>query len=110
MIEFNKFSLELGESGGQVAESSFIYETCPSCGQRFCCFDCDGSQGADENNTESESDVLDRIRINQGFDTIEWFTLALCLGLRKQGIEIDTVKDSINEAITTVSDTIGNQC
>lgn len=45
--------------------------TCPSCGEIQCCFMCDGSKGADENNTEEEEDVMNRLLCNGALDGIE---------------------------------------
>ena len=62
--------------------SSLPRETCPSCGKAACCNDCDGSQGADEENKETAEEAIDRQRYNAFLDAIESITLAhACAGI-----------------------------
>lgn len=49
--------------------------TCPSCGEANCVNGCDGSQGADENNEESEEDAFLRHKYNKSLDILEHVVL-----------------------------------
>lgn len=79
----------VGKSG--KIESNLESETCPSCGNADCNIDCDGSQGADEHNEESEDDVRDRLKYNGFLTALEAIVLAhACAGVdveAKQYIE-----------------------
>jgi len=86
---------------GQITRNDLARETCPSCGERFCQFSCDGSQGADENNTEDENEVLARIQWNAAADGIESLVLALaCVGV---DVESKKFQDSVTAAIDGIS-------
>jgi hypothetical protein len=80
-------------------------ETCPSCGLEDCFNDCDGSQGADENNTESEEDALGRHCVNAGLHTLESFLLSLVCA----GVITESEDPRVNEAIETCLDALGNR-
>ena len=68
------------ENGGGVLDPGLPREICPSCGQAECVNECDGSQGADENNDETEEDAVDRQRYNAFIDAIESVVLAHAVG------------------------------
>lgn len=69
-----------GESGRIV--SGLDREACPSCGVAGCNNECDGSQGADEHNEESEDDVRGRLSYNVFCDALESIVLAhACAGV-----------------------------
>lgn len=51
-------------------------ETCESCGSPTCVNECDGSKGADENNSESEGEAIERQRYNAFLDGVESLALA----------------------------------
>ena len=70
----------VGKSGKIV--SGLERGTCPSCGNADCNMSCDGSQGADEHNEESEGDVEHRIAHNGFLDALEAIVLAhACAGV-----------------------------
>ena len=78
----NKVCLVADSLGGSI-ESGLPRETCPSCGQADCVNECDGAQGADENNTESEEDAIGRQRYNAAVDALESILLAhACAGIK----------------------------
>lgn len=105
----NEITLEIDErqvivlsiegKGGQVA-SSLERETCPSCGQADCCFSCDGSQGADENN--DEEDVSGRLMYNGVLDAIESLALAHAIA----GIDVTDAR--YTEGLRTTLEAAGN--
>lgn len=99
-----QLAIALADDGGTSLESGLERETCPSCGQAECMNDCDGSQGADENNEETEEDALGRQRFNAGLDTIESFMLALV----SSGAITESEDPKVNEALATCLDAIGN--
>ncbi len=86
-------------------DSTFDRATCPSCGQAGCCNDCDGSQGADENNQEEEEDAIARQRYNAGVDTVE----SLLLALVSSGAITESEDPKVNEAIQSCLDAIGHR-
>jgi hypothetical protein len=46
MFDFLVGGKRLVVTGNRI-ESELVRETCPSCGGKSCCFDCDGSQGGE---------------------------------------------------------------
>lgn len=66
-----------GKSG--VIEQGLPRETCPSCDHPDCFNQCDGSQGADDNE-ESEEDAIDRTRSNAVLNSVESIILAHACG------------------------------
>lgn len=88
-----------------LLESKFDRATCPSCGQADCVNDCDGSQGADENNQEEEEDAIARQRYNAGVDTVE----SLLLALVSSGAIAESEDPKVNEAIQSCLDAIGHR-
>ena len=77
----NHLAVATGDgNGGSI--SGLPRETCPSCGQTECVNECDGAQGADENNNESEEDAIGRQRYNAAVDALEAIVLAhACAGI-----------------------------
>lgn len=99
-----QLSINVADDGGTSLESGLERDTCPSCGQAECMNNCDGSQGADENNEETEEDALGRQRFNAGLDTIE----SLMLALVSAKIITESEDPKVNEALQTCLDSIGN--
>ena len=63
-------------------ESGLPRETCPSCDEADCANMCDGAQGADDENTESEYEAIDRQRYNAALNALESIVLAhACAGI-----------------------------
>lgn len=90
-----------GDEGGSIT-SELEREVCPSCGQADCCFSCDGSQGADENNKETEAEVASRLKYNGALDGIE----AMILAHASAGI--DVASPAYLYGIETAIDAAGN--
>lgn len=68
--------VECSEKGIWRITSVYPREICGYCGSESCCFQCDGSQAADdEENPESE--VVARLKINGALNGIESMLLAL---------------------------------
>lgn len=66
--------------GGGSIESDLEREKCPSCGLYDCCFNCDGSTGADD--ACKDHDVELRLSYNGAMDGIEALVLAhACAGI-----------------------------
>jgi hypothetical protein len=81
IVHGNLLSIVTEGNSGSI-ESGLPRETCPSCGLADCVNDCDGAQGADENNDESEEDAVARQRYNAFVDAIESIALAhACAGV-----------------------------
>lgn len=76
-----------------------LFETCPSCGQRDCLYQCDGSNLGE---VQSEDMVAGRIKSNASIDTI----LSLILAHACAGIDIET--SAYLEGIDTAFDAIIN--
>jgi hypothetical protein len=94
--------LSIEGKGGQVV-SSLARAICPSCANSDCCFSCDGSQGADDNNEETEEDVANRLTYNGVMDAIESLVLAhACAG-------INVTSPKYIEGIITTIDAAGNE-
>jgi len=71
------------EAGSGSIDFALPREVCPSCEFGKCFNDCDGSQGADENNKETEEYVLARRSYNASLDVIESLMLAhACAGIK----------------------------
>lgn len=70
-----------GDGGGSIT-SELEREECPSCGKKDCCFSCNGSQGADD----QEEDVLGRLQYNGALDGIE----AMILAHANAGIDVQS--------------------
>jgi hypothetical protein len=86
-----------------VIEKALPKETCSSCGDPFCANHCDGSQGADENNEESEEAAYERARYNAYLDALESIVLAhVCAG-----VKVDDPK--YVEGLVTALDSFSNQ-
>jgi len=57
-------------------------DCCPSCGEPLCANHCDGSQGADESNHETEEEAVERANYNRALDMLEALVLAhACAGI-----------------------------
>ncbi len=97
----NLLSVVVKDGGGSI-ESGLPREVCPSCSEPDCNCSCDGSQGADDNNDESEDDVLGRLQYNAVLDAVESIVLAHAAG----GIKVDDPK--YVEGIETMLEAVGN--
>ena len=74
--------INVSDEGAGTLVSRLDRETCPSCSQADCAVSCDGSQGADENNEETEQDVAARLTYNACLDAVEAVVLAhACAGI-----------------------------
>jgi hypothetical protein len=82
--------------GGVI--TSNLKEPCPHCGQEDCQFDCDGSQGADDEHARDDG----RIAYNAAIDGIE----ALILSAAVAGTDIST--PAFIEAVETAVDVVSN--
>ena len=71
LISGNLLSVVVNGKSGTI-QQGLPRETCPSCDQADCCNQCDGSQGADDNNKESEEDAIDRTRYNMRVRASRW--------------------------------------
>jgi hypothetical protein len=80
MFDFLVGGKRLVVTGNRI-ESELVRETCPSCGGKSCCFDCDGSQGGEFPNSADE--VSGRLRYNGMLDALESIVLAqACAGVK----------------------------
>jgi len=96
-----------------LVSSSLDRAECPSCSQPDCVNDCDGSQGADDANTEDEYDAVCRQRYNAGVDSVESLLLAL-VGegvFWRSGSEDHVWSESpeVNRALQSCLDKLGQQ-
>ena len=91
-----------GGFGGGAIEQGLPRETCPSCNQPLCCWDCDGSQGADESNKETDDNMISRVKYNTVLDTVESLLLAMACA----GIDLNDPK--YTTAVETTLDAAGN--
>jgi hypothetical protein len=94
-----------GELGIMVANGSgqlhapLPREGCPSCDEARCANHCDGSQGADENNTETEEDAHERATYNAALDMLESLVLAhACAGINVESADYLTGVNTALEA------------
>jgi hypothetical protein len=78
---------------------SDLKEPCTHCGQPDCNDDCDGSQGADEENHRDAG----RAQFNAAIDGIESLVLALAVA----GVNVEAPE--VLQAIESAVDAIGNQ-
>ena len=95
-IELSDIILELSGQIGDKDQSgriiwSKLKESCPCCGEPWCDFSCDESQGQwnegeDSIEYESEDDVHDRLLFNEQMDAIEALVLAHACG----GVDVTT--------------------
>jgi hypothetical protein len=78
-------------------------EVCPSCSDPFCCNDCDGAQGADPDNEETEEDARSRLETNCRIEG----TLSLLQNLH--ALNALPPLTPLNSAIANTFDDIGNR-
>lgn len=93
-------TVSVDEHGNGRIETYLSRIACPSCGIPECVHSCDGSQGADENNDESEEDAIERIKHNAALDALESSILAhACAGIKIDDpayvLGIETALDAI---------------
>lgn len=82
--------------GGQL-HPALPRDCCPSCGEPMCANHCDGSQGADESNTETEEDAHERAQYNAGLNMLESLVLAhACAGVK---VESGEYLNGVNTAL-----------
>ena len=82
LISCNLLSFVVNGKSGTI-EQGLPRETCSSCDQADCYNQCDGSQGADDDNKESEQDAIDQTRYNAVLDAVESIILAhACAGIK----------------------------
>ena len=87
------------KDGGRSIESSLPREVCPVLVEPDCNCYCDGSHGADDNNDESEEDVLGRLQYNAILDALESMVLAhACAGIKVDDPRYITGLETILEA------------
>lgn len=101
LISGNLLSVVVNGKCGTI-EQGLPRETCPSCDQADCCNQCDGSQGADDDNKETEEDAIDRTRYNAVLDAVESIILAHACA----GIKVDSPQ--YVEGIETTLEAAGN--
>jgi hypothetical protein len=88
------------EAGGEIVMGSLIdRDKCPSCYCNNCFHDCDGSQGADENNSETEDEAVSRVKRNSFLDGVESLILALVSSGAIAGTEDKTVNEAIQHCL-----------
>lgn len=102
LIADNHITITVKDGGG-VVERGFELETCPSCRRPMCCIDCDGSEGADDSNEETEADAQNRILLNQTLNTIERLLVAHAVA----GINIEDT--AYVEGVNTVLEAVSNE-
>jgi hypothetical protein len=84
LLHGNRLRITVEDGRGEI-DSTLQREVCPSCNDVDCCFECDGSQGADADNKEDEPAVSTRLQYNGFLDAVESIALAhACAGIDVQ--------------------------
>lgn len=78
--------------------STFVHAGCPSCGEQYCCFSCDGSV---KEPFETEEDVGTRLRLNATYDALE--NLVLFHAMQRLDVRSEAYLSGIKAMLDAVS-------